>query len=153
VAAFGSRPGIAAAAAGLAILCNAAVARLILRADDTFVYVLGHRVNWVCSLRSRFGLPCPTCGMTRSVVLSLHGHPVRAWHLAAGGPVAVYGLIAFSAILLLLAWFQWNQQSKSEAAARLWIRRSALVYAGIAVVIWLGGWAASLSAALRSAAA
>ena len=145
-----SRPGLAPAATGLAIALHAAVAWLVLRADEARVYVLGRPIGWVCGLRSRLGLPCPTCGMTRSVVLSLHGEVGRAWHVAPGGPVALFGLLALAGALLALGCSQLLGTRKLEVKAMSWIRHGALVYAGATVMVWLGGWLVSFSAALHA---
>ena len=145
-----SRPGLAPAAAGLAIMLDAALAWLVLRADEARVYVLGRPIGWVCGLRSRLGLPCPTCGMTRSLVLSLHGEVERAWHVAPAGPVALFGLLALSGALLVLGCSQLLGTRELELRAKSWIQRGALVYAGAAIMVWLGGWAMSFSAALHA---
>lgn len=145
-----SRPGFAAAVTGLAILLEAVMAGLLLRADEARIYVLGRPVGWVCGLKSRLGLPCPTCGMTRSLVLSLHGEISRAWHMAPGGPVIMFGLLGFAAALLVLACMQWQGAKRGATSAVTWLRHSALIYAAAAMLVWIGGWAAAFSAALRA---
>src|SRR5580704_9590023 len=99
-----SRPGFPALVIGCVTLADALAARWLLRADEEHVFVLGRPIAWVCALRSRYGLPCPTCGLTRSVVMSLHGEFVRAWRMAPVGPVVVVGMVAFAAAMLALAW-------------------------------------------------
>ncbi len=32
-----------------------------------------------CGMKSSIGIPCPGCGLTRSVTSTLHGHPIWAW--------------------------------------------------------------------------
>ena len=147
---LGSSRGLAAGVTGFAILADALIARGILRADETTVWVLGRPIGWVCALRSRLGLPCPTCGLTRGLVLSLHGEWARAWHIAPAAPVAVCGLLAVSAGLLWLSATQVMGASRWEAGTKSILRYSTLAYAAAAIVVWLGGWAASLSAALRT---
>ena len=142
----GHRPGMAAGVTGAIILAQAAAARLILRADDAYVYVLGRPIRWACALKSRTGLPCPTCGMTRSLVLSLHGEWARAWRLMPAAPVALAGLLALGAALLALA----VVQRRGAPAAEAYIRRGALIYAAITAVVWIAGWAANFSAALAA---
>ncbi len=128
-------PRGAPAAVAAVIWIDAIVARLALRADEAQVYVLGKPVEWVCWLRWRFGLPCPTCGLTRSLVLSLHGDLARAWILAPAGPVMVLGLLAFATAMLI-------------EPARRRIRKPALVYSAAAAAVWGGGWMHSLVAAV-----
>src|ERR1700678_1261657 len=91
-----TRAGFPALAIGSVIMADALAARWLLRADEEHVFVLGRPIAWVCALRSRFGLPCPTCGLTRSLVMSLHGEITRAWRMAPVGPVAVVGLGALA---------------------------------------------------------
>jgi hypothetical protein len=152
-----SRPGFPALVVGCVTLADALAARCLLRADEEHVFVLGRPIEWVCALRSRFGLPCPTCGLTRSLVMSLHGEFARAWRMAPAGPVAVVGLVGFAMAMLALAWLQrWAQGVPQranalqwEAGARVWMRKGAAIYAVGAVLVWLGGWVISFRAALE----
>ena len=154
---YAARPGFPALVIGCVTLADALAARWLLRADAEHVFVLGRPIAWVCALRSRFGLPCPTCGLTRSVVMCLHGEFARAWRIAPVGPVAVIGLVAFAIAMLALAWLQWTPRwapqgaraLKWEAGAHVWIRRGAAIYAVGALVLWLGGWAFSFQAAMQ----
>ena len=156
--AYASRPGFPAFVIGCVTLADALAGRWMLRADEEHVFVLGRPIEWMCALRSRFGLPCPTCGLTRSVVMSLHGEFARAWQVAPVGPVAVIGLLAFAISMVVLAWLQWMPQRvprwadavKWEAGARVWIRKGAAIYAVGALAVWLGGWAVSFQAALAA---
>lgn len=119
--------------AGLVILLDAAAARLALTADDTSVYLLGHAIGWECSWR-RIGLVCPTCGMTRSVVLALDGEVTRAWQLAPAGPLLAAGGLTL-AILLVSSAFR-------RAPWPRWVGAGGLAYAAATTLIWLGSWAA-----------
>jgi len=56
-----------------------------------------------CSLRSTLGLPCPSCGLTTSVSLLVHGDPVAAWRANWVGVFLTSGGIAATAWLGLLA--------------------------------------------------
>jgi hypothetical protein len=149
--AWTARPGFPALTIGCVILADALLARCLLWADEERVFVLGRPIEWVCALRSRFGLPCPTCGLTRSVVMSLHGEFGRAWRMAPVGPVAVLGAIGFALAMLALAWSQWAGASQWEARARAWIRTASAIYAAAVLVIWLGGWTVGFRAALAAA--
>ncbi len=133
----------APAATGIAILAHAAAATQLLRADEDHVWFLSRRIVWECALRSQLGLPCPTCGVTRSVVMSLHGEFLRAWRVAPVGPVAVAGALAMAFALLALTCIR-----RQERAAR-WIRNFGLLYCAVAAAVWLAGWARAFSAALK----
>jgi hypothetical protein len=130
---------------GVVILADALAARLALSADDARVYVLGHPIGWECAMR-RAGLPCPTCGLTRSVVMALHGDLSRAWHMAPGGPVLLAG--ALLAAVALLVWGVREKRIPQGVAS--WLRAGAMVYAAAATAIWLGGWAEQFHRALYS---
>jgi hypothetical protein len=144
-----SRPGAAATAVGLAILLQITAGRLVLDADELRVYVWGHPIYWACALKARLGLPCPTCGLTRSVVLSLHGEIARAWNVAPGGPVAVLGCLGLAIALLLLACLQSGMPLSFRERMEAAIRSGALAYAALAATVWIAGWAAQFAAALR----
>lgn len=132
---------LASTMAGAIMLLDALAARLALTADEARVYVLGHPITWECAMR-RMGLPCPTCGMTRSVVLALHGEIARAWHVAPGGPVLAAGVLTMALVLLV---------SRFRCAPWPgWVRASGMVYAAAATLIWLGGWAAQFAQAWRA---
>src|SRR3989442_275897 len=61
------------------------------------VSIAGHAIPSLCLFRSLTGLPCPGCGMTRSVAYSLHGHPIEALSYHWLGPLAAAGLLAVTA--------------------------------------------------------
>jgi hypothetical protein len=147
---FAARPGFPAFIVGCVTLADLAVGRTLLRADETRVYLAGRALDVQCAFRSATGLPCPTCGVTRSVVMSLHGEFARAWSMAPAGPVAVLGLLAFAPAMLALAFIQWAGAEDRTAGVRLWIRRGALAYGTAATIVWLGGWVAHFEAALRA---
>jgi Protein of unknown function (DUF2752) len=148
--ALAARPGFPAFIAGCVTLADLAVGRVLLRADEARVYIAGRALNLQCSFRSATGLPCPTCGITRSVVMSLHGEFARAWSMAPAGPLAVAGLAAFALAMLALAFIQWAGAEDRTVWMRLWIRRGALAYGAVATVVWLGGWAVNFEAALAA---
>lgn len=133
---------------GCVTLADLAAGRMLLRADESRVYFLGRALDWKCGFHAATGLPCPTCGLTRSVVMSLHGEFARAWSLAPGGPALAIGLAAFALAMMALALVQWMGAERALAPARAWIRNGALAYAAAAAVVWLGGWVISFQAAL-----
>ena len=133
---------------GCVTLADLAAGRTLLQADESRVYLLGRALNWQCGFHAATGLPCPTCGLTRSVVMSLHGEFARAWALAPGGPALAIGLAAFALAMMALALAQWTGAEGKLASARAWIRNGALAYAAAAAVVWLGGWVISFQAAL-----
>ncbi|MGA2039586.1 MAG: DUF2752 domain-containing protein [Bryobacteraceae bacterium] len=137
----GSRSPVAAVV-GATILADAALARVLLAAGPERVYFLGKPILAACAFRRATGLPCPTCGLSRSTVLALHGDLGAAWHIMPAGPVLVLGALAMAVALLGYAAVAPGWRPASRAAARRWIGRGGLAYGAAAVVLWLGGWAA-----------
>ena len=144
-----SRPGIASAATAGAIVAQLAAGAWLFDADGARVYVLGRPIQVACALRQRYGLPCPTCGISRSLVLSVHGRFAEAWRVAPVGLVLIGGLAVFAAMMLVLAMIQWRGAARCEHAIRTWIPRAAWIYAGAAAAVWLGGWAIQFYTAIR----
>lgn len=57
-----------------------------------------------CHVRSTFGFPCPSCGMTTAVTLMMHGDPAAAWRANwAGVFVTAAGGMATAWLALLAA--------------------------------------------------
>lgn len=79
-------------AAGAAMLAVAAV-----------LPVVPVSVGPPCLLRSITGLPCPFCGMTRSVTAAVHGDFARSLALTPAGLLAV-----LTAIVMIAAW-RWRR--------------------------------------------
>ena len=143
------RPGFCAFLVGCSIVVQCALMRLLLTADAARVYFLGRPILWECGLRAKYGLPCPTCGMTRSVVLALHGEWTAAWQMSPGGVAAVLGMLLGIAAAWALALTQWRRANDWEAAVGRAIRRAAPVYGAAAATVWLAGWVVAFQSALR----
>ncbi|HKP72093.1 MAG TPA: DUF2752 domain-containing protein, partial [Pyrinomonadaceae bacterium] len=73
-----NRAGTAPGVVGASLLLQLGLIRALASATSERVFVLGRELHWGCWFKARFGVPCPTCGMTRSVLLSLHGQFVEA---------------------------------------------------------------------------
>jgi len=132
--------GLPEAATALAIVLQLVVARAVLRADETFVYVLGVPWRTACAARVRFGVPCPTCGATRSIVLALHGQVGLAWHLFAAGPLVVGGLVAAATACASLAWLARRGVSARAEAFRCAALVLGALYAVAMSVTWITDW-------------
>jgi len=143
----GSRSPLAAVV-GVTILADAALARVVLSADLERVYFLGKPILIACAFRRSTGLPCPTCGLSRSTVLALHGNLGAAWHAMPAGPVLVLGALGIAVALLGYAVLP-SGRPAARATARRWIARGGLAYGAAAVVMWLGGWTVQFLNALH----
>jgi hypothetical protein len=65
------------------------VLRPIPAAGGTALTLLGFPLPTMCLFRLTTGLPCPSCGLTRSVALLMHGQPAASLALHPFGLVAV----------------------------------------------------------------
>ena len=122
------------------MLLELAAIRLAFTADDDFAYLLGRRINVVCAARQRFGVPCPTCGLTRGFVLTVHGHVGQAWRLSPAGPLAVLGMLGMGLALLAFGSLERRRTLAELSIVKRWIERSALAYGALATVIWISSW-------------
>jgi hypothetical protein len=143
-----SRPGFPAFAIAFVTFADLAAGRALLRADEARVYLAGRALDLRCAFREATGLPCPTCGLSRSIVMSLHGDFARAWRMAPAGPAAVAGVALFAAAMLGLTFLQALGGARQASDARVWIRRGALAYAAALIAIWAGGWLNAFATAL-----
>jgi hypothetical protein len=134
------RAGFAATVLGAMMLAELAIIGLAFTADADFVYFLGHRINIVCAARQRYGVPCPTCGLTRGFVLTLHGRVREAWHLSPTGPLAVGGILGMSIALLVFANLERRRTPDQLAGLKRWVQTGALAYGVLAALIWIASW-------------
>jgi hypothetical protein len=118
------KPGAAVLAGALLLLQLALVAALF-SADAAGVWFAGTHYGAACFFRERLGIPCPTCGMTRSVILTLHGCLPAAFALNPAGPLWVAAVGAVAAALL---------------AARRWARPVALAGGGMFALVAAAHW-------------
>ncbi len=142
------RRAIPVAATASAILAQALALRLLLDADEAHVYLLGHSVQIECAFHAHFGLPCPGCGLTRSVVMALHGHLMRAWSVAPGGAAAILAIVLLTGGLAVLAILRARGSSLAEGFG-LTLRRSVPVAAGLVFSVWTAGWATAFAIAFH----
>ena len=55
----------------------------------------------ICWTRSQFGLPCPGCGLTRSLSHAMHGHFYESWMFHPFGPLLLAMFIVVAVVSLL----------------------------------------------------
>ncbi len=93
---------------------------LVAAAVTAGVSLLGHGL---CPSRELLGLPCPGCGLTRSILLILRGHFVESWQLQPFG----YAWLALGVVFLL-------DRYVLESRQRLWKGMLAAVCVGMMVL-------------------
>ena len=131
------KPGAAAAAVAIVMLLQLGAVVIFLHATQDGVSLAGTPIGGACLFRQRTGLPCPTCGMTRSVVLSLHGHIPTALRLNPAGPLWVLAVATISAALL---WLAWRQRAGAPAQAARRVRILALAQGGLVGLVLAFHW-------------
>jgi len=129
-----TRPGLASAVVGTLLVAQIAAIGVLLRASRDGVWLLGHRLGGVCLFQQLTGVPCPTCGMTRSIVLTLNGHLAAALRLNLAGPIWV---LAVATLALALLWLAWHDPT---ALARRRVRLLALAQGAAFAVALTANW-------------
>lgn len=85
----------------------------------------------MCAFQAMTGLPCPTCGITRSFAATAHGQLGLAFHYHALGP------LAFVATLLASVWAFTGRPFPRVRAWMVWIVVAFVFAYGLARMI---GW-------------
>ncbi len=70
----------------------------------------------VCLIRKLSGIPCPSCGSTRSILALLNGNPAQAW---AFNPL---GFLLLLILLISPIWIIADVLMKSESLHRFYLR-------------------------------
>jgi len=135
-----SGPGAAAGVVGALMASQVALLGVLGSATTESVSFAGRELHWGCSFREWFGIPCPNCGMTRSVLLSLHGQITEAASLNPAGPLLVLGLLLFSASMFFLMAYERRHAGAALARVRSAITRGSLAYAALLLAVWVGHW-------------
>jgi hypothetical protein len=84
----------------------------------------------LCPLRTATGIPCPFCGMTRSVVAAVHGDIVASLRFNPGGIF----ILAFAVVVL--AWPAWVKAVNARYHPSVWLLVPVLVALGAYNVVW-----------------
>lgn len=133
-----SRERLKTGLGGVALLTSLAVARGLAQATPAAVHVAGRELPVVCPSRLLFGVNCPGCGMTRSVLLTLGGDLRSALSVNPAGPVFVAALILLAVQLILAAR---APEGSTAIKSRLlpWVSLYGAVVACVMLIQWAGG--------------
>jgi hypothetical protein len=88
---------------GVMSLLSLLIINLITSATVSKVWFFGQETHIGCWFKEKFQTPCPLCGLTRSVILTLHGNLGEAFQMHIGGPLAVFGILIFGFAMLAFA--------------------------------------------------
>jgi hypothetical protein len=127
---------------GAALLASLAFARGLAQATPAAVHVAGRELPIICPSRLLFGVNCPGCGMTRSVLLTLGGDLRGALHVNPAGPVLVVALVLLAAQLLLAARApEGSSEGAPSVPRRLlpWASLYGAVVVSVMLIQWAGG--------------
>ena len=135
---------------GLALVAACVGAGLTCAADERGTWFLGHALGAECAFRLRFGIPCPNCGLTRAVIIALHGQWLRAWRIAPGGAALVVGTFVCAATVTTLGMVRMRGAAPLVARMERLAPRIIYVCAGLVLGGWFTGWIAAVAQALAA---
>jgi hypothetical protein len=135
-----SRESLKTGLSGAALLAALALARGLASASPSSVSVAGHQLPVLCPSRLLFGVNCPGCGMTRSVLLTLGGDLRGALGVNPAGPFFVAALLLLAVQLILFA----ARTNRGGADVRRRLKPWAAAYGIIVVSVMLIQWAGGL---------
>ena len=137
----GSAPGLV----GALLLLQLAFVRAALSATPERAYLFGRELRWDCWFKQRLGFPCPTCGMTRSVLLSLQGQFAEAARLNPAGLLLVFGLVLLGLALIFLMFYRERRTTLAAGALHRRIRLGASAYGSLLLVVLFAHWLAEIA--------
>ncbi len=136
--------GATPACVGASLLALLVVARVVASATPERVLVFGRPLLWGCLFQRAFGVPCPACGLTRGVLLTLQGQLADALRLNPAAPLLVAGVVVFAAALVLVSIYQRARDPLSVGKVHARLRLAARAYAGLVFAVLLVHWIAEL---------
>ena len=125
---------------GASILLQLFILRSLASVVGGRVFVAGRELRWECWFRERFDFPCPTCGMTRSVLHTLHGQFGEAWQLNPAGLFLVSGLALLGLALVFLALHRQRSTLRAGGAVQRRIRIATKAYAHFLLAVLFAHW-------------
>jgi hypothetical protein len=125
---------------GALLLLQLAVVRALASVKDGRVLLAGREFGWECAFKQLFDFPCPTCGLTRSVLYTLHGQFGEAWRLNPAGLLLVSGLVLLALALIFLSLQRRRLTPAGSGALHRRIRIATKVYAHLLVALLFAHW-------------
>lgn len=102
------------------------------------------RLTDPCGFKQRYGLPCPTCGMTTSIIAFMKGRIFESFYLQPVAAIFCFGLVATAICSFSAAVFGVDFGLFSLTLGGLKVRYIILVL----IIILMSGWAVTLARAL-----
>ena len=144
--ALASRPGFAPMTIGSIILLHLAAFALFLSANLETVSFLGNVLPETCSWKTVYGIPCPTCGMTRGVVLALHGQLTDSFEVNRSAPILAASALLIGCGLFLAGYLRLRNQAGASAGFSIWTQRVGLTGGGLWLLMLAVNWTLVLRA-------
>jgi hypothetical protein len=137
---MGATPGFS----GALILASLASLRLTTTATTERVFVFGRELTWSCLFQRAFGVPCPLCGMTRGVLLTLQGQVLDALRVNPAAAALTLGVVLFAIALIFIALYQRAHAPLAVGRLHARVRLAARAYAGLLLLILFAHWLAEV---------
>jgi hypothetical protein len=132
----GATPGFV----GVLLIALLVLLRAVATATPERVLIFGRELTWGCLFQRAFGIPCPICGMTRGLLLTLHGHLTDALRLNPAAPFLVAGVALFALAMIFVAIYQRARDPLRAGRLHARVRVAARAYAGMLLVIMCAHW-------------
>jgi hypothetical protein len=130
---------------GALVLLQLGVVRALASTADGRVFVAGRELRWGCWFERGFDFPCPTRGLTRSVVHTLHGQFGEAWRLNPAGLFLIAGLSLLGLALIFLASHRRRHTPAASGAVHRRIRIYTKAYAHLLVAALFARWVVEIA--------
>jgi hypothetical protein len=125
---------------GALVLLQLGFVRAVASATQERAYLFGRELHWDCRFKQLFNFPCPTCGLTRSVLLSLQGQFGDAARLNPAGLLLVFGLVLLGLALIFLMFYRRRRTSLEAGVVHRRIRLTASAYGSLLVAVLFAHW-------------
>lgn len=131
---------------------TAAVVCLAAAAFFGSFWLVGHyeidMTRWLgyCGFKQKYGLPCPTCGMTTAVLAFAQGRILEAFYIQPAAGLLCCALVAAAVLALLIAVFGVYFGFLESFFAEVKVRYIILAL----IVIIAAGWAVTLARAMAA---
>jgi hypothetical protein len=135
-----SKPGFAALTIGVVVLLHLAVFGLLFSADLETVSFQGHVLPETCSWKTVLGVPCPTCGMTRGIVLAMHGQWAASYAVNRSALVLVASALLVGFGLASAGVLRLREQHRASDELGYWTQRIGLAGGGLWVAMLAVNW-------------
>jgi len=141
-----NRTTLAPGLSGALVLLLLGLLRALASVRDGRVSVAGRELEWECWFKHLFDFPCPNCGLTRSVLLTLHGQLGAAWQMNPAGLLLVSGLVLLGLALIFLTFHRQRHTPHASGAVHRRIRIYTKVYAHLLIAVLFAHWFLKLAA-------